>query len=352
MGKVRVLVTGTGGRSVGSGILHSLTRSSVEVSNRWEVIAADANPFAWGLYKVKESFLLPTAKESSYIDVLNNNICKYNIQAVVPGTQDETDILLKNQDKIKTPIITNKKELMPLMMNKQELFNICQKLNIPIIPTFPIKDWKKVINEYDFPLIIKPISGTGGSKGVFICVNIEELNKYIYENQEILDNLCIQPYVGNEESEYTVGVLSDKNANIIDSIVIKRKLIGLSLQATRKYKGKNYAISTGYSQGFVIKDKKIQDFCEEVAYKLRSTGPLNIQLRVDNQTGKIYIFEIHPRFSGTTPIRADVGFNEVDIYLRNVLFDEYFTRINYLFNVAAIRAFEHVIVPIEQMLYV
>ncbi len=81
--------------------------------------------------------------------------------------------------------------------------------------------------------------------------------------------------------------------------------------------------------------------------QVKSTGPLNIQLR--KLDGKFYIFDFHPRFSGTTPIRADVGFNEVDILLRNHLFDEKFGRLNYTTDVAAIRAFEHVIVPINKM---
>ncbi|MCS6955488.1 MAG: ATP-grasp domain-containing protein, partial [Candidatus Calescibacterium sp.] len=197
---------------------------------------------------------------------------------------------------------------------------------------------------------VKPTTNSGGSKGVWICLNEKEILEYLNENLSNIDNICVQPYIGDENSEFTVGVLSDKNGKIIDSIVMQRKLIGLSLHTQRKFENKNFAISTGYSQGFIVKDSFIQDFCEKVAAKLESKGPLNIQLRTDKNTGKIYIFEIHPRFSGTTPIRADVGFNEVDIFLRNVLFDEKFGRLNYQYNVAAIRAFQHVIVPIEKML--
>ncbi len=62
------------------------------------------------------------------------------------------------------------------------------------------------------------------------------------------------------------------------------------------------------------------------------------------------MFDIHPRFSGTTPIRASVGFNEPDLLLRNHLFDECFGRLAYIDDVAAIRAFEHVLVPISEML--
>jgi carbamoyl-phosphate synthase large subunit len=121
----------------------------------------------------------------------------------------------------------------------------------------------------------------------------------------------------------------------------------LSLLTSKNVGGRRYAVSTGYSQGYVVKHDLIQRFCEKLALRLGSRGPLNIQLRMSE--GVPFVFELHPRFSGTTPIRADVGFNEVDILLRNYLFGEKFSRLDYKYNVAAIRAFEHVIVPIEQM---
>jgi carbamoyl-phosphate synthase large subunit len=49
-------------------------------------------------------------------------------------------------------------------------------------------------------------------------------------------------------------------------------------------------------------------------------GPLNVQCFITD--GEPIIFEINPRFSGTTPIRSAVGFREVDAVLRNYLFGE------------------------------
>ena len=40
-------------------------------------------------------------------------------------------------------------------------------------------------------------------------------------------------------------------------------------------------------------------------------GSINLQSRFVN--GKPYIFEINPRFSGSTPARAGLGVNEVDM---------------------------------------
>jgi carbamoyl-phosphate synthase large subunit len=347
MNKRNILVTAVGGRSVGSGILHALTRSSPEVRDRWNVVAADADSFSWGLYKVEQNALLPFASAPCYIEKVSELVGKLNIHAIIPGSEPEAAILSKNKHLFRVPIIANEYELMPLMTDKFKAIEKLKELGLPSIPTFKAEEYEFAMNSIDFPVIVKPTTGTGGSKGVSLCVNLEEL-KVVIEKLPAQSGFCIQPLIGTDDSEYTVGVLTDKNGTLIDSLIMKRKLVGLSLLDSKKIGNTRYSISTGYSQGTIIKDEKIRDFCESLALAIGSKGPLNIQLRIHN--GQIYVFEIHPRFSGTSTIRADVGFNEPDILLRNHLDNEKFNRIDYRYNVAAIRAFEHVIVPIDKML--
>ncbi len=84
--------------------------------------------------------------------------------------------------------------------------------------------------------------------------------------------------------------------------------------------GKIYTISTGISQDFIIKDENLNMQAQEIAKKLDSKGPLNIQCKiVDN---KIIPFEINPRLSGTTFIRALAGYNEPEAYILKYLFHE------------------------------
>jgi carbamoyl-phosphate synthase large subunit len=346
--KANILITGTGGRSVGAGILHSLLRSSKDVTDRWNIVTADANQFAWGLYVNNESTLLPLARDPDYLDKLFDIINKYEINAVIPGTQPEVDFLTKCDKSMpnNAVLVCNKKELVPIMMDKSNLKNILKDLDLPFIQTVPLENWEYLVKETGFPLIIKPDGNSGASKDVFLIEN-EDKMRLVLKKINDYSLFSVQPFIGDSDNEYTVGVLSCKDGNVIDSIVMRRKLIGLSLMSSKKIGNISYDISTGYSQGFIVKHKIIQEFCEDLAMKLGSVGPLNIQLRlVDNIP---YVFEIHPRFSGTTPIRADVGFNEVDVLLRNFLYNEKFSRLNYRYDVAAIRAMEHVIVPINQL---
>ncbi len=344
--KKRVLVTATGGRSVGSGILHALVRSSAEVTDRWEVTAADADPFAWGLYVAPRGVLLPSARSAGYVDRLNGIIRDHAIDAVVPGSQDELFLLAREVSRVAAPVLMNRPELIPLMTDKVLVKTTLEQLGHPFIETFPLDQWHACVAQCGYPLVVKPTVSTGASRDVLIVADEQEL-QYFIRHHDPLSKPCIQAYVGSGNEEYTVGVLTDHEGSLVDSIVMKRKLMGLSLQLSRRIGDRQCAISSGYSQGFIVRDERIQSFCERLALDLKSIGPLNIQLRVDGE--RIYVFEIHPRFSGTTPMRADVGFNEVDLLLRNRLFGTTFGRLDYRANVAAIRAFEHVIVPIESM---
>lgn len=343
-----VIVTATGGRSVGSGIVHSLLRASENVAQRWNVIATDADPFAWGLYVAPHRALLPLANHPSYKDELISLARKFNVSAIIPGSEAETTIISKYQDELgEFNPICNRFELMTFMNDKFKLETELDRLGFKYIPTYPLKRAEEMISEFGYPLVSKPTTGTGGSKGVFLLPDANSLSK-LRESVENDDKVCVQPYLGDAEHEFTIGILSSKEGQIIDSIIMKRKLIGLSLLSNQNVNGTEVAISTGYSQGFIIDYPKLRLFCENVAQTFGSSGPLNLQVR--EHKGEFYIFDFHPRFSGTTPIRSDVGFNEVDLLLRNHLDDEQIGRQNYSKNVAAIRAFEHVIVPIDQML--
>jgi carbamoyl-phosphate synthase large subunit len=342
----RVLVTGAGGRSVGAGILHALMRADEDVRKRWETVATDADPFSWGLYIADHRALVPLASDLSYVDRIRQLIADYDVAAVIPGTEPEAARLAACRDELPIPVIANDAGLMPLMTDKNEAEEKLRDLGLNFIPSYPWSRRSEAVADFGFPLVIKPTRGTGGSRGVHLAADAAELAALAPFVRETSGPI-VQPYLGDAESEYTVGVLSDTSGSVVDSIVIQRRLVGLSLLDAKRIGGRTAAISTGISQGFIVAHPEIQEFCEDLAKRLGSCGPLNLQLRVHD--GEFYVFEIHPRFSGTTPIRASAGFNEPDVLLRNHLHGEEIGRLNYRREVAAIRAFEHVLVPVETM---
>jgi len=146
-----------------------------------------------------------------------------------------------------------------------------------------------------FPWIVKPRVGST-SKGLFRINNIETL-RHALEN---CDNPIIQEEVGDVEGEFTCGVVVS-NGKILSSIPLRRKL-------------KNGNTSVAYFN----KSDKVDRYIRQVAEKLGPDGPINIQLRLT--TDGPMVFEINPRFSGTTPVRSCFGINEVAILINYLEF--------------------------------
>jgi len=84
--------------------------------------------------------------------------------------------------------------------------------------------------------------------------------------------------------------------------------------------GSHLGISSGISQGEIGRFPSVTNQCKEIAAKLGATSAMNIQCRLVN--GKVYVFEINPRFSGTTSLRAICGYNEPEILVRSHFLNE------------------------------
>ncbi len=340
-----VLVTGVGGRSYGNQILHALLLQE----RKYRIVVTDADSFSFGLYETPHRYQVPYADDPEYIQVIQRIVEKEKIHAILPGTEAENLTLAQNRkvfESMDCEVISSSVQILELCDDKSKVQNWLEENGLHAPVTVDASDWQDLTAKKGFPIIGKPASETGGSRNVAILADEKEVNRYL-EQVSGNNKIIFQEYVGSAEDEYTVGVLVSKRGAIIDSIVMHRKLMGLSLGKERMLNDVAYAISTGYSQGFIVKHYKIQRKCEQLALRLGIRGPLNVQCRFVDE--KMYVFELHPRFSGTTSIRADTGLNEPHILIRNFLYGEEFGRQDYQHDVAAIRAFRNIIVSAESV---
>jgi carbamoyl-phosphate synthase large subunit len=269
------------------------------------------------------------------------------VDVVLPGTQPEAQVLSHSPvaAALGCTVIVSPHDVVRLAANKQHLYRWLTAHGFAAPRSASGQAWKTLAQECGFPLVGKPAEDSGGSKGVAILKDEREVEDYLALVPA--EAAVVQEYVGTAESEYTVGVMVSKTGEIIDSIVLQRQLTGFTLGVQRRIGERDYALSTGYSQGFIVSHPGIQTACESLALKLGIRGPCNIQLRLAGE--RVVFFEVHTRFSGTTAIRAQVGFNEPDVLIRNFVLGERCGRVDYRVNVAAIRAFSNLIVPISDM---
>ena len=153
--------------------------------------------------------------------------------------------------------------------------------------------------ELQYPFIVKSRFGNGG-KELFIVESTKQLS--LIKNN--YPGHIAQELIGNDQNEYTCGLFRSSKKEI-RTIIFKRQLTG------------------GFSSfGEVINSPIIEEYLNKIAKVLDLNGSINIQLRLSNFQPKV--FEINPRFSGTTSARAIVGYNEPEILLNEILFNTIF----------------------------
>lgn len=297
--KTNVLVTGTGGGGVGEGIVKALKLNP----QKYRIVATDMSPMSAALWRVDKGYVVPPASDNSYARKVIDICKREKIDAVIPGSVPE----LKKLSDIRTEfenegiaLIISPKKVIDTCLDKLKTYNFLKKHGFPQPKTFSSDEPTRAASELDFPVFVKPRVGYG-SRYTYTAQDAEELDlieKYLTKNKiEFLIQECITA------EECTVGVVISKSGMTMGSVSILRE------------------IKSGFSHRMTVTDvTEARATAEELASKIGAQGPLNVQFFLTEE--KPIVIEINPRFSGTTPVRSAVGFNEVDAVLRDFLFNE------------------------------
>lgn len=296
----KVLITGAGAL-LGQGIFRALRRSALEV----RVAFADPSELSAGLYWADEAYRLRMASDPAYLERLAEVLDAARPDVLIPGTDVELPILAAERERIErrfgTRVLVSDPRVVAIADDKYRTFEFFRDAGFhPPASALPEEPdaLDALVDAVGFPLVVKPRVGAR-SIGVGLVRNRAELALAI----EGRSGLVVQECVGREDEEYTSSVL------VFDgrpeaSIVMRRDLRD----------GNTYRAFAG---PFPELNAQVKAF----GAALRPFGPANFQFRTDAE-GRARVFEINGRFSGATPLRALVGFNEVEMCLRRILLGE------------------------------
>lgn len=324
--KITIMITGIGGGGVGEQILKAVKMAST----CYRIIGSDVNKFNIGFCDVDVAYVIPLASDPSFLPALLNICKKEKVQVLIPGSEPELKKISENRkefEKLNILLLINDPKVIRICMNKWETYKYFKKNNLNCPESVLIKRENDVEKIKKLPVIIKPAEGGHGSVNAFIAQNKEELVfilRYLL-SQNIVP--LVQEYIGSPNEEYTAGVLTDFKGKLVGSIVIKKIVQGALSSKTKirnkypeKLKDEFFVISSGISQGIIDDWPDVKKYAEKVAFKLGSRGPLNIQCRKTKKG--IFAFEVNPRLSATTSLRALAGYNEPDILIRHYILGE------------------------------
>ena len=297
--ELSVLVLAAGG-NVSEGILKALGRSAL----RCRVVGADISGAKMGLYTVDRAVVSPWAHEPGFVEWLIATCRENGVGAVLSGAEPVLRVLSQNSSLIEAE--TGAKcvvsDLLTLDTGDDKLLT-SQWLEGEGFagPAFCASEdgagLARLAAAHGYPLVGKPRRG-GGCRG-HVCVENGDDLDYVGRKPGYI----VQQYVGTSGDEFTAGCFADRDGVVRGSIVMRREL----------HEGTTVEAELG-------EFSDVRDAAVAITGALRPMGPCNIQMR--RHGGRVYCIEINVRFSGTTPVRAWFGFNEVEAALRHYVLGE------------------------------
>jgi carbamoyl-phosphate synthase large subunit len=299
MSALPVLVLGVGGQ-VGQGILKAIALSTLPV----RVVGACIGPHSAGLYTTETAYISPSADSPAFVPWLIDTCAREGIRAVLSGVEPVLRTMAAHRAAIEAATgavcIVSAPEVLAIGDDK---LLTCQWLethgfNAPrCVSSDDRAGLERLVSKVAYPLIAKPRAGKGG-QGVHLVNNAAELDCV-----RTRSDMVVQEYLGNADSEYTVGCFVDNGGRVCGSIAMRRRL----QQGT--------TIFAEIGEYPIVREE-----AERIVAALRPVASCNVQLRIHED--RPVAFEVNVRFSGTTPMRARFGFNDVEAALRHYVLHE------------------------------
>lgn len=297
--RLTVLVLGAGG-NVSQGIMKSLALSRL----RCRTVAACISPRSMGLYLADSAHISPLADDPVFFEWLVGICREEGVDAVLSGVEAVLRVLSEKRDELRRETgaicIVSDPAQYSIGADKLATYDWLKENGFPVLPYAPTSSQSRLLalaSENGYPLIAKPRFGRG-SEGIITLKGDVTL-----ELASTLEDYVVQKKVGSVLSEYTAGSFSDPNATVRGVIVMRREL--------------THGTTTWAELGHF---PETRDRVAAIAEALKPRGPCNMQFRVTPEG--VYCLEINVRFSGTTPMRTRLGFNEVESALRQFVLGE------------------------------
>ncbi|MEP0710247.1 MAG: ATP-grasp domain-containing protein [Parvibaculum sp.] len=308
-----VMIAGVGGASLGTEISKCLA-----LAGGYKIFGCDVSPTAYGLYDKHFSATFRVDR-NNYIESVTAACSQAGAEWLVAGGEQPMALLSSASTQLAKHgihLVANTPDIVQAFSDKAMTFERLSHAGITVPRTMIILGELDIL-AVGLPCIVKPATGSGGSVSVFFAITSDEAMIYADFIRRSGNVPIAQEYIPEDEGEFTIGVLSLPNGSIAGSIALKR---ALDAKLSVSYRGRGGLVSSGYSQGHIDDYAFLRSQAEHIAETIGSRGPINIQGRVKN--GVLIPFEINPRFSASTYLRALAGFNEIDLLLRFMAFEE------------------------------
>lgn len=304
------------GSGIGQSVIHSLRLSGLPL----ETIGFGNGKFEYGALECDRHFSVPAIRDPSYVDNLLDQCREQDVQILIPGLDGDLQILSEQAEQFEIQgirLLSAPAELVALCRDKALMTARFRQVSDRFVESFTKEKIRVAVRtgRLQLPCIAKPRDGSG-STGITLIEDLEEAQRqpdgYIF--QELLVPAEGDPY----RLEYSRG-LGKGNLVQVSEVSIQLvagregEFLGRLATVNRLKNGVPIEI-------FPVDRPEIWEAVDPILEALLAMGlrgPVNIQGRFTDRG--LRFFEVNPRFTGITGLRAMLGFNEVEACLKSWL---------------------------------
>jgi carbamoyl-phosphate synthase large subunit len=294
---INVLVT-----AVGSELAFSIIKSLKLIKPRYRIVGCDIFKEVAGKYWCDDFFQVTRAhNETLYIQQLRHIITAEGINVVIPTNDQEIYILSKYASEfivsMNCHILVNPEEELVRFNDKWLSFLWFKSQNIHCPESWLLENSFEINEDpykFKYPVVVKPRNG-GGSRSIYKVESETDLRNI----SRIVPGGLVQEYLSPDDEEYTAGTYKSRENEIF--VIIFKRTLKFGMTNTAR----------------IVFNNDLEHFVKEVIQKTNLIGVNNLQFRLTEDGPKV--LEINPRFSGTTGIRANFGFNEAEMWINELV---------------------------------
>ena len=279
---VNVLVTSAGRRGQ---LVQQLQLGLGHISPGSVVLTADASRLAAAGFLAKALHQVPRADSCRYTQALLELCRGEGITLLIPTIDSELRILSESRGEFRKAgclICISNPETIAIAMNKLRAHRWLMEHSFPTPQTWSAGEKIAGSLEQNLEVVLKPVEGSRSVGIDYVSVSQSDLvvpPNFIAQERIEGEEFTISTYV-NAEGECVVAV-PRLRIEVRDGEV---------------------------SKGRTFRDDQLQSLAKRVVEKLpEAKGPLNVQVIRQNETGKLFVIEINPRFGGGDPLAWAAG---------------------------------------------
>lgn len=323
MSRRRVLVTGAGGPAAVT-LIQALEAG-------YDVVAADIDPVAVGLYLVPASrrVLLPRGDAPEFTERLLTAVREHRIDLLVPTVDVELPHVAAAEGRFRAAgarVLVESEATLALCLDKARLVEHCAPLvRVPRTLVLDATTTPQAVAALGETAVLKPRRGAGG-RGVEVRTDLPHA---LEAGALRLDGtLIVQEHLPGEE--FSIDVLARPDGHVVAAVPRRRDKVDSGIAVA----------------GRTVADPALVDFGLGVARAIGARGVVNVQAKraVDGAPG---LLEVNPRFPGTMSLTRAAGIDMPLLAVRGALGETLPDHLDFR-EVAVVRHWADVVVPVEE----